>query len=79
MCIRDSHYSIESPSRTEHGIALGWEDIQSMKEGVVRKTYQDDTLPGGPFETTVEYLAPFTRPDREADYREAWAFFAAQS
>ncbi|WP_447895517.1 hypothetical protein [Vreelandella sp. GE22] len=72
------HYSIESPTRTEYGIALGWEDIQSMEEGVVRKTYMDDTLPGGPFETTVEYLAPFTRPDREADYREAWTFFAAQ-
>ncbi|MDO6671345.1 hypothetical protein Q4535_04360 [Cobetia amphilecti] len=72
------HYSIESPELTEYGIALGWEDIQHLKQGVVRKTYQDDTLPGGPYETTVEYHAPFTRPDREADYREAWAFFAAE-
>lgn len=73
------HYSIESQARTEYGIALGWEDIQSIEDGVVRKTYMDDTLPGGPFKTTVEYHAPFTRPDREANYREAWAFFAAQS
>ncbi|MEL0616485.1 hypothetical protein V6243_06540 [Cobetia marina] len=72
------HYSIESPELTEYGIALGWEDIQHLEQGVVRKTYQDDTLPGGPYETTVEYHAPFTRPDREADYREAWAFFAAE-
>ncbi|MDH2374872.1 hypothetical protein QD228_13580 [Cobetia sp. 3AK] len=72
------HYSIESPELTEYGIALGWEDIQHLEQGVVRKTYQDDTLPGGPYETTVEYHAPFTRPDREADYREAWAFFASE-
>ena len=56
---------------------MGWEDIQHLEQGVVRKTYQDDTLPGGPYKTTVEYHAPFTRPDREADYREAWAFFAS--
>ncbi len=72
------HYSVESPELTEYGIALGWEDIQYLEQGVVRKTYQDDTLPGGPYETTVEYHAPFTRPDREADYREAWAFFASE-
>ncbi|MDN2655398.1 hypothetical protein OW493_02920 [Cobetia sp. 14N.309.X.WAT.E.A4] len=72
------HYSIASPELTEYGIALGWEDIQHLEQGVVRKTYQDDTLPGGPYETTVEYHAPFTRPDREADYREAWAFFASE-
>lgn len=72
----DIHYSIESADREEYGIALGWEDIKGMTEGVVRKTYQDDTLPDGPWETTVEYHAPFTRPDREKDYEEAWAFFA---
>ncbi|MDN3554693.1 Eco57I restriction-modification methylase domain-containing protein [Halomonas maura] len=71
----DIHYSIESPDRAEYGIALGWEDIQNMQEGVVRKTYLDDTLPDGPWEKTVVYHAPFTRPDREKDYEEAWAFF----
>jgi len=35
----------------------------------------DDTLPGGPTECTVEYKAPFFRPDREADYRVAWEIF----
>ncbi|MEQ6916025.1 Eco57I restriction-modification methylase domain-containing protein [Halomonas aquatica] len=76
---KDIHYSIESPDRKgssqNYGIALGWEDIQDMQEGVVRKTYLDDTLPDGPWEKTVEYHAPFTRPDREKDYEEAWAFF----
>ncbi|TLF53268.1 hypothetical protein FEI13_01325 [Halomonas urmiana] len=71
----DIHYSIESPERTEYGLALGWEDVKDMTEGVVRKTYLDDTLPDGPWEKTVEYHAPFTRPDREKDYEEAWVFF----
>jgi hypothetical protein len=35
----------------------------------------DDTLPGGPVERTVRYQAPFYKPDREEDYRIAWAFF----
>ncbi|APX91774.1 hypothetical protein BWR19_01800 [Halomonas sp. 1513] len=73
-----THYSIESPERTDYGIALGWEDIKEMQEGVVRKTYEDDTLPEGPWETTVEYQAPFFRPDREEDYRVAWEVFSQQ-
>ncbi|WP_152527134.1 hypothetical protein [Halomonas sp. PBN3] len=73
-----THYSIESPERSEYGIALGWEDIKEMQEGVVRKTYEDDTLPDGPWETTVTYQAPFFRPDREEDYRVAWEIFEKQ-
>jgi len=60
----------------EQGIALGWEDIRDLPAGsIVRKTFPDDTLPGGPVQRTVEYHAPFVRPDREEDYRRAWAFF----
>lgn len=65
-------YGIVTPERTEDEIALGWEDIQHLQEGSVYKTYLDDTLPGGPTERTVEYKAPFFRPDREEDYRVAW-------
>lgn len=72
-------YSLESPERSETDIALGWEDIQHLPAGSkVRKTFEDDTLPGGPFETTIEYAAPFFKPDREADYRRAWAFFSSK-
>jgi Eco57I restriction-modification methylase len=73
------HYSINSPERNEHGIALGWEDIQYLSEGVVTKTFMDDTLPGGPTERTVEYHAPFFKPDRELDYRIAWKIFEDQN
>ena len=70
-------YSLESPARSEGNIALGWEDIQHLSAGSkVRKTFEDNTLPDGPFETTIEYVAPYFKPNREEDYRRAWAFFA---
>ena len=48
-----------------------------MPDGtVIRQTISDDTLPGGPRLVTRTYTAPFTRANREADYRIAWAFFA---
>lgn len=78
-----SQNPIESPERTDssqnYGIALGWEDIKEMQEGIVRKTYEDDTLPDGPWEITVAYQAPFFRPDREEGYRVAWAVFEKES
>ena len=65
-----------SPERQEQGIALGWEDVRDLPAGcTVSKTFPDDTLPGGPVPRTVEYQAPFVRPNREEDYRVAWAFF----
>ncbi|NLC25117.1 MAG: class I SAM-dependent DNA methyltransferase, partial [Fastidiosipila sp.] len=39
------------------------------------RTITDDTMPGGPIERTIEYVAPFDRCDREQDYETAWAFF----
>ena len=40
------------------------------------RTITDDTMPGGPVERTIEYVAPFDRCDREQDYETAWRFFA---
>lgn len=42
---------------------------------VFEKKYNDDTMPGGPIERTIEYVAPFDRCDREKDYETAWRFF----
>ena len=71
----DTCYGIRTARREENGIALGWEDIRDLNDGVVTRTIMDDTIPGGPFERTIEYHAPFDRCDREADYRTAWAAF----
>lgn len=39
------------------------------------RTIMDDTIPGGPVQRTIEYVAPFVRCDREKDYETAWKFF----
>jgi len=46
-----------------------------MTEGTVKRTITDDTLPGGPREHVIEYVAPFDRCDREKDYATVWAAF----
>ena len=40
-----------------------------------QRTITDDTMPGGPIERTIEYVAPFDKCDREQDYETAWKFF----
>lgn len=54
-----------------------WEN--ELKEAPAGKkfyrTIMDDTMPGGPVERTIEYVAPFERCDREKDYEIAWKFF----
>ncbi|SDX37271.1 Eco57I restriction-modification methylase domain-containing protein [Thiocapsa roseopersicina] len=73
-------YGIRTPDRPDQnpqqGIALGWEDVRDLPAGsTLTKTFPDDTLPGGPVQRTITYQPPFIRPDREQDYRIAWAFF----
>lgn len=75
---KDTAYGIETPDRNEDGIPLGWEDIKDLTQGTVTKTFMDDTLPGGPTERTVTYVAPFDRCDREGDYEIAWEAFKAR-
>jgi len=65
----------EEQPHTEAGIQLGWEDIKSLKSGIVTKTYMDDTMPNGPHERTIEYIAPFDKCNREDDYNTVWAEF----
>ncbi|NSK81005.1 N-6 DNA methylase [Blautia massiliensis] len=51
----------------------------NMKDAPAGKKFyrmiMDDTMPGGPVERTIEYVAPFDRCDREQDYETAWKFF----
>ena len=52
-----------------------WDPIKNMKSGTVSRTIMDDTLPGGPRERTITYVAPFDKCDREEDYAVAWQEF----
>jgi hypothetical protein len=77
--------SIRYPDGRSEIRRLGWEDLQP-KDGkaqvpdgaVIVRPVRDDTLPGGPVDRTIQYVAPFALADREADYRIAWAHFAAR-
>jgi hypothetical protein len=55
---------------------LGWEDARDFPAGTrIRRAVRDDTLPNGPIERIIEYVAPFATADREQDYAVAWAEF----
>ena len=71
----DTAYSLRAPTDTRTGIPLGWQDIRHLTAGVITRRITDDTLPGGPFERTIEYHAPFDRCDRQQDYRFSWNAF----
>ena len=54
-----------------------WDDVMKNAPAgyVFTRTITDDTMPVGPVERTIEYVAPFDRCDREQDYETAWNFF----
>jgi hypothetical protein len=55
---------------------LGWEDVRDVPDGTrIRRPVLDDTMPGGPVERVIEYVAPFATADRERDYAVAWTEF----
>ena len=72
----DTSYTLDTATRHETNIALGWEDVRKLETGTIRRRITDNTQPGGPFQRQVEYVAPFTRCDREQDYRLAWEALA---
>jgi len=43
-----------------------------MQSGTISRTVVDNTLPTGPVERTIVYLAPFSRCDCERDYATVW-------
>ena len=71
----DTSYTLDVPTRQETNIALGWEDVRDLESGTIRRRITDKTQPGGPVRRHIEYIAPFTRCDRERDYRVAWEAF----
>lgn len=69
------------PAPVEKGRRLNYASGQSygkpkIPDGTkIHRTVIDDTLPGGPREKIITYVAPFYLPDREEDYRIAWEVF----
>ena len=52
-----------------------WETHRQMPHGILSEEIEDNTMPGGPQIRIIEYMAPFTKPNREDDYRQAWRYF----
>ena len=74
----DTSYTLDSPTHQATNTALGWEDIRNLETGTIRRRITDNTRPSGPFQRWIEYVAPFTRPDREQDYCLAWEAFGSR-
>ncbi len=72
----DNNWSLYTDVGTKINIALGWEDIKDLEEAVVTQQVIDNTLAGEPVERTIEYRSPFSKCDREQDYRQAWELFS---
>ncbi len=70
-----THYKIVIDGETTEEKPLGWEDIINMQSGEIHRTIMDDTMPNGPIERTIIYVAPFAKCDREKDYEVAWVEF----
>ncbi|WP_437618421.1 hypothetical protein ACSAYG_22810 [Escherichia coli] len=72
-------FNIDSPEWTGGDCtdqAIGWDDVKHLKTGTVSVTFDDYTRSDEGERRTVTWQAPFIKPDREDDYKVAWAFFA---
>ena len=74
----DTSYTVDTSAQQDTNIALGWEDVRNLEAGTIRRRTTDNTQPGGSVQRYIEYVAPFSRCDREQDYRLAWEAFASR-
>ncbi|HFI8090714.1 TPA: class I SAM-dependent DNA methyltransferase [Escherichia coli] len=72
-------FNVDSPEWTGGDCtdqAIGWDDVKHLQTGTVSVTFDDYTRSDEGERRTVIWQAPFIKPDREDDYKVAWAFFA---
>ncbi|ELE4914543.1 hypothetical protein RC383_004372, partial [Salmonella enterica] len=72
-------FNVDSPEWTGGDCtdqAIGWDDVKHLQAGTVSVTFDDYTRSDEGERRTVTWQAPFIKPDREDDYKVAWAFFA---
>lgn len=66
-------------NRSLTGVGFKRPEFNKIKEAkageIFTQTIMDDTMPDGPIERTIEYVAPFDKCDREEDYETAWKYF----
>ena len=72
-------FNVDSPDWTGGDCtdqAIGWDDVKHLQTGTVSVTFDDYTRSDEGERRTVIWQALFIKPDREDDYKVAWAFFA---
>lgn len=71
-------FSVDSPDwkgGDGEELAIGWDDVKHLQSGTVSVIFDDYTRSDEGERRTVTWQAPFIKPDREDDYKVAWAFF----
>jgi hypothetical protein len=72
---KNGQFVIDTSAWTSETSTLGWEDIQTLDCAIVERTILDDTVPNGPIERLIQYVAPFDLCSREQDYKTVWQYF----
>jgi hypothetical protein len=72
---KNGQFVIDTSDWESVSSVIGWEDIQTLDCAIVERTIQDDTVPNGPIERMIQYVAPFDLCSREEDYQTVWAYF----
>ena len=72
---KNGQFVIDTSAWASEAATLGWEDIQSLDCAIVERTIQDNTVPNGPIERLIQYVAPFDLCRREQDYQTVWQYF----
>ena len=72
---KNGQFVIDTSDWSSETATLGWEDIQTLDCAIVECTIQDDTVPNGPIERIIQYVAPFDLCSREQDYQTVWRYF----
>jgi hypothetical protein len=62
---KNGQFVIDTSAWATESNILGWEDIQTLNCAIVERTFLDDTVPNGPVERLIQYVAPFDLCSRE--------------
>ncbi len=72
---KNGQFVIDTHDWTSESKTLGWEDVEKLDCAIIERTILDDTVPNGPIERLIQYVAPFDLCSREQDYQTVWRYF----
>jgi hypothetical protein len=72
---KNGQFVIDTSDWESESTVLGWEDVQTLDCAIIERTILDDTVPNGPIERIIQYVAPFDLCSREQDYQIVWQYF----